>query len=320
MKQNQLTVLLTLSCLFTAGFCANRCCYSQDARYRIQLEPRQRAAANDPETRWYASPVKTVTGVVEQIDEHQISILVDGQTIAQRHSAARLISIEPLDLPDDQRQAIDAFGRQAYTDALTGLIRSVSEKEVSQRPPVWRQQWLSMLASQAAMRSGRGEISLELVNQLDSRPLPQVVVALLPIDWTGTAEGTLFDSAAKMASSPSLAVKLVAASWLLRSPKYRPAAETAIKRLSKQSDRPVIAMLATQLAWQTNSPAKLSEDFGVWRSSIDSLPMSLQTGPLILISSTARRLGLKDESKALNLSLIHAAPTWHPDLPTDDRR
>ena len=38
---------------------------------------------------------------------------------------------------------------------------------LKERPPVWRQQWITMLASVAAWKSGRSKICLELVSQLD---------------------------------------------------------------------------------------------------------------------------------------------------------
>lgn len=286
-----------------------------NAQHRIQLEPSKPTSDSADRATWFPKPLQTYSGTIDQIDERQISILVSGQSVPERFAIERLIHAELTSVPESQKTAIDAFKEKRFTESLTGLIECVSQPDPDQRPPVWRQQWLSMLASQAAMRSGRGEIALELVKQLDARPMPSFVMGLLPVDWNGSTDPNLFDSATKMAASESLAVKLVAASWLLRSPKYRPAAEVALARLAKQNEHPAVAMIASQLLWQSKSPTEIRDEWSNWKSQWEKLPMALQAGPLISMLVTAKRLGMSDEAKELELCLRHSAPTWHPDLP-----
>ena len=230
-----------------------------------------------------------------------------------------MLSIETGEIPEDQRAALQAFRDGDYTTALKGLVGSISNKEPSQRPPVWRQQWLSMMAAQAAWRSGRGAIAFELIEQLDRRPMPPMIWALLPIDWKGTTKSQpLLDAAAKRAGSESLAVKLVAASWLLGSTKYRGAAESAINRLAKLK-APTISPLAEQLRWRSRTPVELRSQWPDWLTTIDVLPMSLQAGPRIAIESALRSAGLADAAREQKLVLETATPVWHPDLPDSNR-
>ncbi|OYP37045.1 hypothetical protein CGZ80_06750 [Rhodopirellula sp. MGV] len=282
---------------------------------RLILGPTERAVNNGDPTQWYPHALLELTGQLQTLDQDQVSIITAGQSVPERYAAARLVSAELLQVPDDQQRAIQSFRDGEMTKALTELVNVVSSPDPQSRPAVWRQQWLSMLASQAAMRSGRGEIALELVKQLDKRPLPMFVIALVPVDWTGVAGDNLFEPAAAMASSESLLVKLVAASWLIRSPKYRAAAEAALTRLAAQQDRPVVAKLAAHLAWRSKSPTETKDTFSRERSVVDQLPLALQTGPLLSLLDVARRTSQPDEVKELELALRYAAPTWHPDLP-----
>jgi hypothetical protein len=250
-----------------------------------------------------------------QFDDEQISILLDGESVPTRLAALRVLEIMPETTPPDQKAAIESFRQGDFHAALPALIRCVSDHDVATRPPVWRQQWLSMLAAQAAMRSGRGKIALELVDQLDSRSLPPMTLGILPLDWTGTINDQDMTAAAVgRAGSPSLAVKLVAASWLLRSPTYRTAAESAVKRLAEQNGREPIAMLAGQLVWRTMTPPEIKAGLIRWESQLGRLPMALQSGPMVSMRDVVRRAGLEDAAKKWTWTIELAAPTWHPDL------
>lgn len=300
-----------LACLFLFGvvFTASA---QQDAR--IRLAPRAESS-KEKEERWYAKPITTRIGEIVELDGRQLAVILSGEANPTRFPAERVLSIETREIPDDQRAALQAFRDGDYTTALKGLVASISNKEPSERPPVWRQQWLSMMAAQAAWRSGRGAIAFELIEQLDRRPMPPMIWALLPIDWKGTTNSQpLLDAAAKRAGSESLAVKLVAASWLLGSTKYRGAAESAINRLAKLK-APTISPLAKQLGWRSRTPVELRSQWPDWLATIDALPMSLQAGPRIAIESALRSAGLADAAREQKLVLETATPVWHPDLP-----
>jgi hypothetical protein len=281
---------------------------------RVRLAPGIESKSPSKQ-RWYPRPVTTQIGKVVQLDANQLSIILAGQVTPTRFASERVLGIELSTIPEDQAAAIESFNQGNFTAALPGLIRSISERDRSDRPPVWRQQWLSMLAAQAAMRSGRGDVALELVAKLDARPLSAMILGILPIDWTGTlvTDNDMFDSAVRRAKSDSLAVKLVAASWLLRSPTYRSAAESAIRRLAAQQDRKRISSLAAQLVWRTKTPPELQAQLAQWEDQIDELPMALQTGPMVSLRHHAQRAGIKDAARKWELAIELAAPTWHPD-------
>ncbi|KAA5547047.1 hypothetical protein FYK55_01110 [Roseiconus nitratireducens] len=296
---------------------------------QIRLAPRVDAAdseapagQNSDEPRWYPRPIVTVSGRLQTLDDRQVSVLLPDQTVPTRYASERVLEVIPAEVPDDQQTAIEQFLDGNHTAALTGLIRAVNQEDPSKRPPVWRQQWLSMMAAQSAWRSGRGEIALEIIQQLDRRPLPPLVLNLLPIEWTGgTVDADVITVAAVQgASSDSPAVRLVAASWLLRSAQYRTAATAELKRLAAQTEREEIARLAACLLWQTLTPTEVQSDWKRLEAEWRRLPMSLRAGPLIALERLTRSAGLADVAKRYQMMLQLAAPTWHPDLPEESVR
>ncbi|WP_182867199.1 hypothetical protein [Stieleria mannarensis] len=284
--------------------------------HRVRLSPSLASTADSPR-RWYPRPLTTLDGTIVTFDADQLSILIGDQNAPTRVASARVNAIEWRDAPADQIAALDLFHQGDFAAALPALVRCISDHDASSRPPVWRQQWLSMMAAQAAMRSGRGDIALELVRQLDARPLPLMILGILPIDWTGSVgdDQAFVQTAAKHAASDSLAVKLVVASWLLRSPKYRGAAEAALVRLAGQQDRKTIALLAKQLTHLTKSPPAIKSNLRLIEAEIEQLPMALQTAPMVCLLNLVQQSGLEDAAKKWKLMLELAAPTWHPDLP-----
>ncbi|MEM0925180.1 MAG: hypothetical protein AAGJ83_04010, partial [Planctomycetota bacterium] len=252
----------------------------QSASDRVQLAPQ---SIKSTERRWYPRPIEWQPGRIVTWDNAVVEIGAGEQKT--KFDESRVIGFELGNIDARQRDALTTFADNNFSEALPRLIRCVSDAEPSARPPVWRQQWLSMIAAQAAKKSGRGKIALELISQLDRRPLPSLVLSLLPVDWLGTAGEGLQTDAIRGASSPSMATKLVAASWLLRSETYRSAAQTAIVRLGKQSERPRIALLAKQLRYRSMVLPEL-RDGGLdqWALEWSDLPLSLQTGPLVAIA------------------------------------
>lgn len=282
-----------------------------DAPHTVRLAP---AGGSGDAATWFPDAIETVSGTIVQFDADQIAIRLADQELATRFASDRVIEVLVNAAAEDQVAAMEQFKQGAFDAALPALIRSISEPDAETRPPVWRQQWLSMLAAQAAMRSGRGEIAIELIGQLDERPLPLIVLALLPLDWKGTAGEPLQQAAVAGARSPSPAVKLVAASWLLRSTKYRAAAETAIERLATQTERPQLARLAQQLRLRTLSPPEVKANVDRWERQLQALPIVLQTAPMVSLANTCRQLGLAERTRKWDLIIRHASPTWHPDL------
>lgn len=300
----------------------------QETSHQVRLTPPLRRSSGDrnESMRWYSDALTTLAGTIQRFDANQLSIIVSGDAVPARYAAERVLEIKLTNVPDDQRTAFKAFTDGRFTEAVKGFVGSVSKTVSSERPPVWRQQWLSMMAAQAAFRSGRGEIALEIVQQLDGRPFPPMTLGILPIDWTGhygrdqtsdnrAVQESLVAVAAKRASSESLAVKLVAASWLLGSSKYRGAASAAIDRIANQSQRPWIAALAAQLQWRSKLPPAIKSNWRDWEKEIQAMPMTLQPGPLVSLAHHVERVGLEDATRKLKLALEFAAPTWHPDLP-----
>ena len=292
---------------------------------QIWLEPSAVASATDSagSQAWYAPSIDRVIGQVKKFDGSVVSYVPSGATESATHTASRVIWIQRGDVPAAEHSALTLFRDQKYAEALRPLLDSLQA-----RPPVWRQQFLSMAAAQAAWRSGRGKIALELVSQLDRRPLPPMVIGWLPIQWHRAATGAADDTAAiERLSDPSAAVRLVAASWLIASDKRTEAIRT-LRQLSAQSatandqagndqagNDHFVRPLAAALLWRVATPVQAKASSQQWLAQIESMPMCMQTGPTIALAEKLDSAGMESESKRLKLSLAETPIAPHPDVP-----
>lgn len=258
---------------------------------------------------WYPAAVRSESGTVVQFDDRAIRIVSDGQTgpAEAMWRSDRVLWIEPTNVSPAQAKVIEQFNTKDYTGVLAGLPAVLKE-----RPPVWRQQWLTMMGAWAAMESGRGKIALELVSQLDARPLPPMVVAWLPIDWTGGPKSpALIDAAAARLNDPSALTRLVAASWLLSSAD-RATATSTLRSLSGQDGQEAVAMLAGCVLWRVATPPEVAQNADAWLDELDRLPMVLQTGPMVTLAEKCQAAGLDEPARRLKRSLeltpIHPHP------------
>ncbi|GAA4443980.1 hypothetical protein [Novipirellula rosea] len=275
---------------------------------KVWLEPTRPTAAQSD---WYPQAIQTHTGEIIALDAKQLAMRMAGDEKESLFAAYRVIWIEPSEVGEKQAAAIKLFDEKKYDMALRGLLDALSE-----RPPVWRQQWLSMVAAQAAWRSSRGAIALELVSQLDRRPLPPIALAWLPIAWRnprGISSAATTDAALKRLGDPSSAVRLVAASWLLSSDRREAAVET-LKTLSADHSRPVIARLAETVLWRATSPPEVAAAAARWQERLDALPIVLQVGPTVAMVELLNNANQDEVAERLKLSLELTPPHPHPDL------
>ncbi len=287
--------MLRLICCVLIGLVSTEVIAQADAADQVWLAPSKRT---ETASRWYPQPVTVISGTIVSLDNKQLAILVTGDEVPRRIAGDRVLWIRPGSVSEKETAALELFADGDYAGALRPLIDSLAE-----RPPVWRQQWLSMLAAYAAKRSSRGQIALELVSQLDTRPLAPYVLAWLPIAWENQQQpAASIEAAAQRLADPSPAVRLVAASWLLSSPNRSPAA-AELKRISVDANRPVLARLAESLMWRTATPPQVAEQADSWQEKTEQLPMVLQTGPLLLLRDKFEAAGLEREAEQLKLSL-----------------
>ena len=242
-------------------------------------------APSTSETRgsnWYPAAIQKQQGQVVQFDRDAIVITDPKTSRSRRLASSRVLWIEADDQTDREKNIRSFFEEGRDTDVLSGLSDVLNE-----RPPVWRQQWLTMVAAVSAWRTKRGKVALELISQLDQRPLPLMILAWLPIAWTNqiTAEPLVADALARL-SDPSPIVQLIASSWLLSSV-HRNIASEKIKELIT-SDRTEVAQLASALLWRVATPEQVKKSAEDWRDEIDRTPLMLQGGPLVLLKSKLR--------------------------------
>lgn len=263
---------------------------------RIWLEPsRSKVGQGD----WYPRSIEVFSGSVVALDAEQFRVIPAGQNAETVKSAARVLWVEPEQVSDLEKSLINFFKQGKYTQSLSGLPAALKS-----RPPVWRQQWLTMLSANSAWLGGRAPVALELVGQLDRRSLPAMVLAWLPIAWENGAQPPLVVRAAKeRAQDSSAAVRLVAASWLLSSAARNQGLQI-INELVKDSETSKdISQLARILSWRVTPPPQVAALRATWEKQIAALPMAMQTGPSRLLLNKLRASGQAEEAKRLQLSL-----------------
>ncbi|QDT01659.1 hypothetical protein K227x_00260 [Rubripirellula lacrimiformis] len=278
---------------------------------RVWLQPTPRTSTSSD---WYPQPIAKTDGEVVDLDATQLRLIVAGDEVETIVAASRVIWIQPGDVSSHQSEAVSDFFAGRFAESLKAL-----PEVLKQRPPVWRQQWLTMMGAEAARRTSRGQIALELVSQLDARPLPPLVIAWLPIAWqNGSASADLISAAKGRLNDPSPAVRLVAASWLLSSP-HRADAITVVDAITSDTSRPRLAQLAACLRWRSASPPEVKQSYQQWQSNVQSMPMVLQVGPTMTLIDKLGAAGLADAASPMKLSLeltpIHPHPSlldWSP--------
>lgn len=250
---------------------------------------------------WYPAAIQKQQGQVVQFDRDAIVITDPKTSRSRRLASSRVLWIEADDQTDREKNIRSFFEEGRDTDVLSGLSDVLNE-----RPPVWRQQWLTMVAAVSAWRTKRGKVALELISQLDQRPLPLMILAWLPIAWTNqiTAEPLVADALARL-SDPSPIVQLIASSWLLSSV-HRNIASEKIKELIT-SERTEVAQLASALLWRVATPEQVKKSAEDWRDEIDRMPLMLQGGPLVLLKSKLQSSGETTAAEHLQWS-IDVAP------------
>lgn len=250
-----------------------------------------------PQVDWYPRAIESITGQVMQFDAEQLTIQIEGEDRQRMIPATAVLWVRPDPLSELERESMHLFAEGQYSASLQKLPELLGTK-----PPVWRQQWISMTAAVAAWKSNRSDIALELVAQLDRRPLPPMVIAWLPIAWTNRSHpDAVLQAAADRLADPSPVVRLVAASWLLSSPR-RPEAIATLKQL-ESVPRKEIARFARVLSWRTATPPEVIASSGDWLKAVDSLPMVWQTGPLTLLVDKLRSANQLEAANRLRWSL-----------------
>jgi len=270
---------------------------SADPVDRVWIEPPTLKGSNEP-----FSPRKIIerTGTVQRFDDSGMVFFVEGETTTVQVSAARVIWVEPGFNDTETIAALKQFRDEDYAASISPLLASVSRGT-----EVWRAQWLSMHLWQAAFQAQRYPAVLELVNQIDARPLPPMILGGLPVQWLGERLPTAAIEAAQktLADDDSLsATKLVAASWLLGQANDAQAV-AVLQSLSFQKERPVLALLATTLLWRKALPPDVRVNHRRWRNQLSNMPLTLIPGPTTLVADRLEAAGAADESLELFLSV-----------------
>lgn len=270
----------------------------------VWIEP---ASANEKGIRFSPRNVIHRKVRVASFDDKTMTFLDSNQTAADdsesgslQVASARVIWVEPGFDDADTIAAIQTFRGGNFKESIAPLLDAINR-----RPTVWRAQWLSMHLWQAAYQAQRYPASLELINQIDARPLPAMLVGGLPIHWTSERMPPEAIAAANqvVASEASLeATKLVAASWLLGQPGDSQA-YAVLEAMARQNARPSLAQLASVLLWRKAPPPTFRENRQQWQATLRTLPMTMNPGPTLLLADRLQASGDKETSLELFLSV-----------------
>jgi hypothetical protein len=170
---------------------------------------------------------------------------------------------------------------------------------------------------QAAFQAQRYAATLELVNQIDSRPMPTFVTGGLPIHWAGERMPPEALEAARKAlgEEGSLdATKLVAASWLVGN-QGDTQAVAVLESLSQQNTKPALAQLSEMLLARRMPPPSIREKRRQFQASLELLPMTLVSGPTLLFADRLEASG--DIETSLELFLAAGVTPTRPHYTTN---
>lgn len=259
---------------------------------------------------WYPAPIMHRAVRIIEFGPTTIRFVDWGSNrgAEQQLAASRVLWLERGVASDHESRGLQLFAEKKYAESLPVLVDAIGT-----RPPVWHQQWLSMVAAQAAWRSGRSELALELISQVDLRPLPPLVLAWLPIQWdSAPTPRDAINAASARLTNPSAAVRLVAASWLLET--RRGQASQVLRLLESDESRSDIARLARMVTRRTASPPEVAELADRWLEELRSLPLVFQVGPTVMLMHKFQASGKHDRSRRLRLSLELTPPHPHPEI------
>jgi len=304
----KLCCLLALQWLTSGGIAG----VAAETGDEIWLEP---SAKNDDTVRFSPQRIIYRRGVIESFDDKSIRFLDttdDGAEQSKRNllkvPSPRVIWIEPRFEDQATVAAIASFRSGDPKDAIAPLLEAINR-----RPPVWLAQWLSMHLWQAAFQAQKYPATLALVNQIDSRPMPTVVAGGLPIHWTSEwLPPEALEAARKVLNAEESleATKLVAASWIVGN-QGDAQAVAVLDAISQQNTRPALAQLAKSLLWRKATPPSIRENRRQWQASLSMLPLTLVSGPSLLLADRLQASGDNETSLELLLSAGVTPPRPH---------
>lgn len=171
-----------------------------------------------------------------------------------------------------------AAADEHYAAALRGTNRS-DRQQTEKRGWVRAELTAASLRCKVALgdEGAAGRLFVTLVrHDPDS-----IHLGLIPLAWTSasTAKETSVRAWTRGVDAP--AVRLLAASHLLRSPR-RANALADLEALAK-GDNPDIARLASAQLWLTKVPTATEKDLARWQKTIEQMPDDLRAGPYYVL-------------------------------------
>ena len=275
-----------------------QCCAATLYADKLWLAPPQVSenfGSGNRDLSWYARPIQKIDAEILRWDRDVITVKIAGGNDQQSYRADRVVHVHPEPVAAPEQTWLGAM----VANDDTKIIRSLSPA-IQSRPPTWRQQWYTVWTTHSVAKTGRMSIVYNLVAQLDNQPLPPVMIARLPVAWSGvplSSDTSPDDHAALNHSSP--AVRLVAASRLMRTDPGE--ADETMASLSNSPTRPSIASVATILKQIHGSGANVGSHWRDHLADIRRMPIVLQDGPLACLLSQCRRHGVANAVEQLTL-------------------
>lgn len=252
-----------------------------------------------PDGSWYTRPIQQAVGRIESFDRESCRWTgQDGRT--RTLPANRVLTFRHRSEDPEAATLVEALDRDDFDAAFAALPAALRT-----RPPIHAQQDWVMRVARLAWASGRFGGAESLIKQLDVRPLPPCVVALLPLVWVPTDDATTMTRLRSVLAPDddldSPLVRLLRASALVYSGRSASAVEV-LAPLRRHGTREEVRVLATWLSVAAQTPQDFRGHADVWIRNLSHTPVVLGDGPRRLMIH--RLAGVGRESEAERLAVI----------------
>jgi hypothetical protein len=208
----------------------------------------------------------------------------------------------PTTFPGDQVIGIDpGWKEKSFADVHRHFMEHrfaevISEgQSILKTPsvPRWQQRLIVAEMVQSACALGQWQVAGKVYGYLAQDTSPQVLLSVIPLPWSDellSAGKGMREPAAEWLQRTEPEMQLLGASWLLGSEQNGVALDV-LKRLSSH-ESPLVSHYAQSQLWRSVPPSEVeSTYFGKWVALRDAMPLSLQSGPTMLLGHRLEQSG-----------------------------
>jgi hypothetical protein len=287
---------LIMACGLAPGFTTSGTAQTREVD-RVWYEPPANSSAR---SNWLPRQLEFAAGTIVKFDRERMELDPIGESQPTMIPSERIIWIEPKYSSELGSQGMQEFSDRRFPEAVPKLFAAIEL-----RPEVWEQQWLTVHLALAAYKVEKYTATLGIVESWSASQPPVPLLGLLPIRWTTkSVSATAIAAARQKLESPENVERLVAASWLLGSPEDQSRAEQTLEKLTNDRRQREVSQLAEAVLWRRTPVPRIESVVEGWLRKIDTMPIALQAGPLLVVADRLRAINEIDRAKELYLSIV----------------